>query len=379
MTGFSFIAPQRTLMGRGCCDQVAGEIAALGRRVLLLRGTHARADRLASELTGLGCDVTTIRTQGEPTLTQLDMLLITARAATPQVVVGLGGGAVMDMAKALAALAPASSNPLDHLEIVGRGQPLTVPPLPFVAIPTTAGTGAEATKNAVIGVEAQSRKVSLRDLRMMATLAVVDPALTDNCPRSVTLASGLDAITQVIEPYLSCRANPVTDALCRDSIWAGMAALADLMQGENPVARDTMARTSHFSGLALANSGLGAVHGLAGVIGGVTGAAHGAICGRLLPPVLAANRAAMQRAGLDTSRFDDVDRWIGAALGQCGLAEEMLERFADSHGLPRLAALGVTPDIYDNLVTEAAQSSSMKGNPVPLTARDLHAVLERAA
>jgi hypothetical protein len=166
---------------------------------------------------------------------------------------------------------------MDHLEVVGRGLPLTEAPLPFIAIPTTAGTGSEATKNAVIGLHDQGRKVSLRDDRMLARLAIVDPALTDGTPWAVTLASGLDAVTQVIEPFVSVKATPYTDAISAPAISAGLMALQRLRQGEDQDARDALAWVSLSGGLALANAGLGAVHGLAGVIGGLCPAPHGAV------------------------------------------------------------------------------------------------------
>jgi len=229
---------------------------------------------------------------------------------------------------------------MDHLEVVGRGLPLTAAPLPFIAIPTTSGTGAEATKNAVIGVPDQGRKVSLRDDRMLARLAIVDPGLTDGCPRGVTLASGLDALTQVIEPFVCTRATPYTDALTQPAIVLGARALMQLMQGEDRQARDDLAWVSLCDGLALANAGLGAVHGLAGVIGGVIPAAHGAICGALIGPVLQMNRA---RATSDAApRLRLVCEWLGQALGCAAeTAPEALQRWSQAAGLADLRALGL--------------------------------------
>jgi alcohol dehydrogenase class IV len=266
---------------------------------------------------------------------------------------------------------------MDHLEVVGRGLPLAAPPLPLAALPTTAGTGAEVTRNAVIEVPEHRRKVSLRDRRMLPDLAIVDPALTDGTPKGVTLASGLDAVTQVIEPYVSSRANPLTDALCRDAIPRGLGALVRLMAAEDAGARDAMAWTSLCGGLALANSGLGAVHGLAGVLGGVTGAPHGAICGRLLPGVLAANRAAA--GGRAADRLAEVEGWIGAALGvPAGEAVAALARWCDAQGLPRLAGMGLAEAECDAVAEAAGASSSMRGNPVALPPATLAAVLRAA-
>ena len=187
----------------------------------------------------------------------IEAALTEARAQAARAVIALGGGAVIDAGKALAALVPATRPVLDHLEVVGQGLPLDASPLPFAALPTTAGTGSEVTRNAVIAVPDARRKVSLRDARMVTRIAVVDPGLTDGCPRGVTLASGLDAITQVIEPYISTRANPLTDALTLPRVALALRALDRLMQAEDAAARDEMALTSLCGGLALANAGLG--------------------------------------------------------------------------------------------------------------------------
>jgi alcohol dehydrogenase class IV len=268
---------------------------------------------------------------------------------------------------------------LDHLEVVGKGLPLEQAPLPFVALPTTAGTGSEVTKNAVIGVPEHGRKVSLRDKRMLANLAVVDPALTDNTPRSVTLASGLDAVTQVIEPYVSCKANRLTDALCRDAIPQGLHALVTLMDGEDAYARDDLAWTSLCGGLALANSGLGAVHGLAGVIGGMTTAPHGAVCGALLPHVLMANIAAHDLPAQSRRRLERVRNWIASALMVAPeTAFERLAEWSQHHGLPTLGEMGVEAKDIERIAEASVASSSMKGNPVPLSVGQL-ANIQRAA
>lgn len=376
MTAFAISQPRRIRFGRGEARAALPEIAALGQRLFLVHGRDAgRAEWLAGALKRKGAGVHTYSCPAEPTLPLLEDALTAARGADG--VVSLGGGAAIDLGKAVAALLPAPGTPLDHLEVVGRGQRLGAEPLPFVAIPTTAGTGAEVTKNAVIDVPEHRRKVSLRDDRMIADLAIIDPSLTDHCPRDVTLASGLDAVTQVIEPYLCTRANPYTDALCRAAIPKGLAALCRLMDGEDPSARDDMAWVSLSGGLALANAGLGAVHGLAGVIGGMTGAAHGAICGALLPHVLRANRAALPAAASHADRFDAVAGWIGAAFGT-PVGIDALERWMHEAGLPRLSAQGLDPRDHAAVAEAAAASSSMKANPAPLSAADLAAVLAAA-
>jgi alcohol dehydrogenase class IV len=376
---FAILQPPRILFGRGDLAKAPALIHDFGQRVLIVHGASGRhVPRLTQELAELGAVVQRLACDGEPTLAMLEQALAQVQGSDPQVVVGIGGGAVLDMAKALAALIPAPQGPMAHLEVVGQGLRLDAPPLPFVALPTTAGTGAEVTKNAVIGLpdlpENRGRKISLRDDRMIARVAIIDPALTDHCPRNVTLASGLDAVTQVIEPYLSCKATPYTDAIARPAIAPGLAALRQLMKAEDAAARDALAWTSLSGGLALANGGLGAVHGLAGVIGGMTGAAHGAICGALLGPVLAMNRRIIPaEAGM---RIDEVCAMIAAVLGgTANAAPARLAGWARAQGLPGLQEQGLRVADHPTVVTAALSASSMKGNPVVPTAEDLLMVL----
>ncbi|TAG30701.1 MAG: iron-containing alcohol dehydrogenase [Rhodobacterales bacterium] len=375
MTPFGITAPGRILFGRGEAAKAPALIRAYGGRGVVVHG--ANLARAAWLVDALGPGVLAIACQAEPTLAGLTAALSTARGHRPDWVAAIGGGAALDLGKALAGLIPATGDPLDHLEVVGKGLPLTADPLPFVALPTTSGTGAEVTKNAVIGLPDHGRKVSLRDDRMVARLAIVDPALTDGCPWAVTLASGLDAVTQVIEPFVSCKATPYTDALSRPAIGLGLGALMRLQAGEDAAARDHLAWVSLCGGLALANSGLGAVHGFAGVIGGMTGAAHGAICGALLGPVLAANRVAA--TGAARAKLDEVCSILAEALGcTAEVAPARLQAWAKVAGLPDLAALGVTPAMHASIVAAAEGASSMKGNPVTLPPAALRAVLAAA-
>lgn len=375
---FSILQPPRILFGRGTAAQAAPLALGFGQRVLLVHGGSARrSDWLADALQAGGATVHRHPCPGEPTLAMLEQALPDLRAFAPTSVIALGGGSVIDLAKALAAMIPATGAPLDHLEGVGKALPLTHDPLPLIALPTTAGTGAEVTKNAVIGVPEQGRKVSLRDDRMIARVAIVDPALTDGCPAGVTLASGLDAVTQVIEPYLSCKATPYSDAIALPAIGPGLAALMRLAAGEDAAARDALAWTSLCGGLALANSGLGAVHGFAGVIGGMTGAPHGEICGALLGPVLAMNR--QRSSGPAQERADRVCALIAGPLG-CPPddAPMALADWAHGAGLPRLSAMGLAAQDHAQVAQTAQGASSMKGNPVPLSMADLIAVLNAA-
>ena len=374
---YGFQTAGRIRFGRGVASEAVAAIRGFGARVLVVHGRDAaRADWLVHGLASAGMALTGWPCAGEPDLSALEAALATVRAFGPDVVVGLGGGAAMDLGKALAALAQAPGGPMDHLEVVGRGLPMAHPILPFVAIPTTAGTGSEVTRNAVIGVPARGVKVSLRDERMLARLALVDPALTDATPPAVTLASGLDAVVQVIEPYVSLRANPVTDALCLAAIPMGLQALARLIEAPaDPAARDAMAQVSLTGGIALSNAGLGAVHGLAGVLGGRTGAAHGALCGALLGPVLVANRQAAAPGSAAAERLDRVAAMLREGWG---VGPEGIAGWAAARGLPGLAAMGVSAADVAPVVSAAQASSSMKGNPVALPDAALACALEAA-
>ena len=374
------LTPGKLSLARGCASLAAPEAARLGTRAALIHSASvapALRDTLLADLRAHGLAVTSLPSSGEPDLPGLMAARATLAPFAPDVILALGGGATIDLAKALAALLPASGDLIRHFEVVGAALPLDAPPLPLIALPTTAGTGAEATKNAVIAIPSHRVKVSLRDDRMMPAVALVDPALTDHCPRAVTLASGLDALTQVIEPYLCTRATPFTDALCRDAIPAALPALMRLMQAEDQAARDTMARVSLFGGLALANAGLGAVHGFAGPLGGQIGAPHGVICGRLLPEVLAENRAALPAGHPTLSRFAEVERWLAAAL-EASDGIEALRAWINAQNLPRLGALGLTEAGFPAAITAARQASSMKANPVALSDGQLVAILTRA-
>ena len=381
MTPFAITSPGRILFGRGEAAKAPALLRGFGPRGLIVHGANpARLAALLADL-GMGQDgIATLACGAEPSLPMLETALVQARAHKPDWVLGLGGGSVLDMAKALAGLIPAKAGPMDHLEVVGRGLPLTEAPLPFIAMPTTAGTGAEATKNAVISLPDHGRKVSLRDDRMLARLAIVDPALTDGTPWAVTLASGLDAVTQVIEPFVSVKATPYTDAITAPAIGAGLLALQRLRQGEDKDARDTLAWVSLSGGLALANAGLGAVHGLAGVIGGLCPAPHGAVCGALLAPILRANRDHASPGTEAARRLDIVFATLAETLGGAAQdAPETLAHWARSAGLPGLTAMGFDPAWQEATATAALTASSTKGNPVVLDHKALQQALRDAA
>ncbi|WP_425459511.1 iron-containing alcohol dehydrogenase [Histidinibacterium lentulum] len=372
MAPFGFATAGAIRFGRGTVAEAAPFALARAERVLVVRSASvAAADTLVRSL-GQGAEVLEIVARGEPDLPGLTRDCDAARPFAPELVVAIGGGAVIDHGKALAALLPAPHGALRHLEVVGEGKPLDAPPLPVVALPTTAGTGSEVTRNAVIQVPEAARKVSLRDPRLYPALAIVDPDLLASCPRPVLLASGLDAVTQVIEPFVCTRANPVTDALCREAIPRVLSALKRLMAGEG--GEEDMALTSLVGGIALANAGLGAVHGFAGVIGGLTGAAHGAICGTLLPAVLRVNRERVRPGSPARARLDWVIGQIAEVHGDLG----GFEAWARDLGLRRLSDLGLRAEDHARVAADARGSSSYAANPAELHDEDLREILARS-
>lgn len=368
---FGFATAGAIRFGRGVLVEAAPWVLARARRILVVRSASVAAAEDLVRALSEGAEVQVVTARGEPELHSLNALCDRARGFAPEMIVAIGGGAALDTGKALAALIPAPHGALRYLEVVGEGKPLDRAPLPVLAIPTTAGTGSEVTRNAVIGIPEAGRKVSLRDPRLYPALAVVDPELAAGCPKGIALASGLDAVVQVIEPFISGRSNPMTDALCRDAIPRGLAALRQVVEGRD--ALDDMALTSLMGGLALANAGLGAVHGLAGVIGGLTGAAHGAICGAALVPVLHANHAALPEGSAGRARID----WVIDRIAEIYGSLDGLQGWARDHGLPRLPDLGVTDENRAMIAEEARRSSSYAANPVDLGTQGLIAVLEQ--
>jgi len=381
---WEFATAGRILFGRGVAAQAAVLTAALGRRVLVVTGaTPARAAWLVEELEAAGSTVTFIHVEGEPTVAFATDAAAFARRMSADVVVAVGGGSAIDAGKAVAALATNDGEALDYLEVVGRGQPLRAAPLPFVAVPTTAGTGSEVTRNAVLAVPERRVKVSLRSPLMLPRIAIVDPALTDGLPPEPTAFTGLDALTQNIEPLLSCRANPMTDGLCREGIRRAARSLrAAWSDGANAGARDDMAVASLHGGLALANAGLGAVHGLAGPIGGMFSAPHGAVCAALLGPVLRANLGALRSRAADHPSLARLDE-LGVLLARrpdatADDAVAWVSETVAALGVPGLSHWGLSPDDIPAIVEQAARASSMAANPTVLAPEELAATLAAA-
>jgi alcohol dehydrogenase class IV len=380
---FEFAAPTRILFGEGRLREAGPLAAGMGSRALVVEGSAGRAEPLVSLLHASGVATAGLRVSGEPTTTLVERGAEHARAERCDLVVALGGGSVIDAGKAVAALL-ANRGPLrDYLEVVGRGRPLTERSAPLIAIPTTAGTGAEVTRNAVLMVEEERLKVSLRSPLMLPAVALIDPALAHTLPPAITASTGLDALTQCIEPFVSPHASPLTDAVAREGMRRAAGALRRAVRdGGDADARRDMAVASLCGGLALANAKLGAVHGFAAPLGGMFPIPHGAACARLLPPVVAVNvRALRARAPASPAlaRYDEVARILTGrsdARAEDGVA--WLRALGEELAVPPLAAYGVTDEAVPLVTAQARRASSMQGNPIALTDDELAEALRAA-
>lgn len=374
---WTFATAGRVVAGPGAADGLADLVAGLGRRVLLVAGGHADP----AALTG---DVHVWRHRGEPSVDDVRAGVAHAREVRPDVVVGWGGGSVVDTAKAVAALVRGDGDVLDHLEVVGAGRPLPAGAPPVVAVPTTAGTGAEVTANAPVRVPEHGVKASLRGRTLLPALAVVDPVLTLGCPPDVTASSGVDALTQCLEAFTTPRATPLTDPLAREGLRrAGRSLLRAHAHGDDLDARTDMSLAALLSGTALANAGLGAVHGLAAALGGRLGAPHGEVCAAVLAATTAANVRALRRTdpdgpglrryaeaaqvltGRPAARAEDAAAWLADAVGALGLRG--------------LAALGLAGGDVPDVARAALAASSTRANPVALGRDEVEDVLRASA
>jgi alcohol dehydrogenase class IV len=378
---FEFATATRILFGEGMAREVAPAAAAMGRRALLVTGvSRERAAPLAAQLEAAGVACAPFTVPGEPTVEMIRAGAAYARDESRDLVIAMGGGSAIDAGKALAAMLANPGDPLDYLEVIGAGRPLERTSAPFIAIPTTAGTGSEVTRNAVLASPEHRVKASLRSAGMLPRLAVVDPELTFDLPRSITASTGLDALTQCIEPYVSVRANPMTDLFCVEGIRRAAAALPRVWEnGRDREARGEMAWASLLGGMALANAGLGAAHGFAAPVGGMFAAPHGAICAALLPHVMEMNVQALRARAPGSEplrRYEEVARLL---TGQSHAAAEDGVRWVAAlcHKLeiPPLRAYGVTGSDIPDLVAKAAHASSMKGNPIALTSEELRRIV----
>jgi len=378
---FEFATAGRIIFGEGTVREVPAAAAAMGTCALIVTGASPeRAAPLLADLEAAGVACMPFAVAGEPTVELILRGRNQALQAGCDMVIAMGGGSAIDTGKAVAAMIANAGDPLDYLEVIGRGQPLAHPAKPVIAIPTTAGTGSEVTRNAVLASPERGVKASLRSASMLPRLAVVDPELTLHLPRAITASTGLDALTQLIEPYVSVRANPMTDQFCVEGMRHAAEALPRVWaDGGDREARSHMAWASLLGGLALANAGLGAVHGFAAPVGGRWPAPHGAVCAAVLPHAMEVNVRALRSrapAGDALRRYDEVARLItgqphAAAEDGVRWVGELCRRLE----IPPLRTYGVTQADVPSLVQQGAKASSMKGNPIVLTEEELQEVI----
>jgi alcohol dehydrogenase class IV len=381
---FEFATATRVLFGPGVVREVAPAAKEMGKRVLVVTGCpRERAAGLIEQIAAARVLCVPFAIQEEPSVETVRQGLALARAERCQLVIGIGGGSAIDVGKAIAALLANRGELMNYLEVIGKGKPLKRPAAPFIAVPTTAGTGSEVTRNAVLASPEHRVKVSLRSPLMLPRLAVVDPELTLGLPPAVTASTGLDALAQLIEPYVSNRANPLTDGFCLEGLPRVARSLRRAYQdGHDAQARQDMSLAALASGLALANAGLGVVHGFAGPLGGMFPAPHGAVVAALLAPGMEVNLRALRARAPGSEalrRYESVSRLL---TGQPdATAEEGVEWVAGlcrDLNIPPLGSFGVREEDVPELVEKAAKASSTKGNPIALTWEELREVVMQA-
>jgi alcohol dehydrogenase class IV len=381
---FEFATATKIVFGAGKLDHIGSLAAPMGWRALVTIGVDLdRAQPLLKLLADSGIVTTIFMVKGEPEIETIAEGIEFGRREKCDMVVGFGGGSAIDAGKAISALITNQGDIINYLEVIGQGQSLVEPPVPFIAIPTTAGTGAEVTRNAVLKSTRHKVKVSLRSPMLLPKLALVDPELTHSMPPDVTASTGLDALTQVIEPFVSNKANPLTDTICREGMNRAARSLRRVYeQADDVLARQDMSLASLCGGLALANAGLGAVHGFAGTIGGMFDAPHGVICARLLPYVIEVNITALkEREGEHPAlrRYAETAR-ILTANPEAQVAEliEWIHELCKDLNVSPLSSFGISKEDFPVLIEKSAQASSMKPNPVELTEQEMYAILEKA-
>lgn len=380
---FEFTTASRIIFGQGSFEKIPELVTGQGKKVLLVTGKNtALAHRLGKELNGTPISFEIFSVVNEPTTHDIQSGTELARKTGCDIVVGIGGGSAIDSAKAIAALVPNKGELTDYLEVIGKGLKLTETPLPCFAVPTTAGTGAEVTRNSVIKSTEHQVKVSLRSELMYPRIALVDPALTVTTPPEITASTGVDALTHLLETFVSIQSNPYIDMFCREGIKrVSVSLLRAFTDGNDMDARENMALASMFGGIALANVKLGAVHGFAGPLGGMCPVPHGAACACLLPATMEVNISALKKENREQqlTKFDEVARILTgrkSAVADDGTiwAKELVRKLR----IPSLSAFGLSPGDFPELVKKAQVSSSIKGNPVELNPEQLLSILEKS-
>jgi len=381
---FEFATAKWIIFGAGSAKKIVDNALVLGNKPLIVTGKNQeRCKFLLDDFAEKNVKCVIYSVKGEPTTQAVSECLELANRSKTNVIIGIGGGSAIDTGKAVSALITNASNLFDYLEVIGKGKPIKNPTVPFIAVPTTAGTGTEVTKNAVIKSNEHSIKVSLRSPFMLPDIAILDPVLTYSMPKEVTASTGLDAFTQVIEPYVSVKANMLTDAICKEGIKRiSRSLLKAFNDGNDAKAREDMCIGSLFGGIALANAKLGAVHGFAGPMGGMLDAPHGVICGILLPYVIKTNIKALEErdpSSIVFTKYEKIAKIV--TKNEKAKPQDLISWTDELYGklnMPHLSEVDLKEEQIEELVTKAKKSNSMKGNPIVLSDEELKGIIKDA-
>jgi alcohol dehydrogenase class IV len=379
---FDFSTASKIIFGSGMFNSIGEIIERFGKNTLIISGApHYILTKLKELLDEKSIAYSIYFAAGEPTINSIQDTLSAIGQTTFNSIMGIGGGSALDTAKATAAMLANPGELTEYLEVIGQKKPLTFPTLPLIAIPTTAGTGSEVTKNAVIGITTHKMKVSLRNDFLLPKISLIDPELTLSLPKQITATTGLDALTQLIEAYTCLNPSPIIDPICIEGIRRISRSFINAYDcGDDLLAREDMSLASLFSGMALANVKLGVVHGLAGVIGGIINAPHGAICASLLSNAMSANISAIQNRMPRhpvLERYTKVGRFLThdpSATSEDAI--QWVKNFCRHAKIQHLSSLGLAESDFDDIIARAQQSSSMKGNSIILFDDELRTILQ---
>jgi alcohol dehydrogenase class IV len=376
----------RIEFGSGVFGKLPDIAVGYGYSFLIVTGTcsflaSAQAERLFAAFRQRDCRWETVQVAGEPAPDFIDATVAALLHYSFDAVIGIGGGSALDAAKAIAGLLRPGNSVMDNLEGVGPELPYRGPATPFIAVPTTAGTGSEATKNAVLSIKGRFKK-SFRDDRLVAEWAIVDPDFLATCPPALIAADGMDAFTQLLESFVSTRSNPLTDALARSGIMAVKDCLLSLYREPSAAAREKMSYAALLSGICLAQTGLGSVHGLAAPLGAFFPIPHGVACGTLVATATAINIAALKARDPGSPvlpKYAEIGRRFAMQKGLNGdearsYLVDSLRQWEEQLALPRLGHYRVTSADFLRIIANS-RGSSMKTNPVELTDEEITSIL----
>ncbi|MGF1875868.1 iron-containing alcohol dehydrogenase [Photobacterium frigidiphilum] len=378
---FQFMTSSRIVFGEGALINSFSTFNQFGYSVLLVTGKdNQRSEPLVNYLKQQNMRYQQVAVLGEPLIAMIEEMAAMGRRFRPDMVISIGGGSVLDAGKALAALIPNQGSVYDYVEVVGRNVPLQAKPLPFIAIPTTSGTGSEVSKNAVLRSAQENVKVSLRSTDMLPDLAIIDPTLTYGMDPIMSGCCGMDAFTHLMEAYVCGAPNPLTDMVCEEGLRRLAGAIVSACEDDDPRARSDMSFAAMLGGMALANAKLGAAHGLASSLGGRLSAPHGLITAQLAPYVMQENVLAAREAG----RADILNRYRQLACILTGRTDADIadgitwtKRTLERLNLPSVSEYGLCDTLFDQVAEDALLSNAIKGNPLPLNKERLQGILEQ--